>query len=116
MKAVLRATGRTLLSLSDLELITLSNALNEVCNGVHIGEVDFQTRVGVARAEAISVLAKMTAVIDAPAVAFDVAEAWADSGVVMVRAVSVFGDPVELGEAGARQFAQKLTEAIRDAS
>ena len=34
----------------------MSNALNEICNGVYLQEWDFQTRMGVEREEARAVL------------------------------------------------------------
>src|SRR2546423_739685 len=34
------------------EMMLISNALNEVCNGVHIDDFEFQTRLGVSREEA----------------------------------------------------------------
>jgi hypothetical protein len=41
------------------EVMLLNNALNEVCNGVHISDAEFQTRLGGDRAEARRLLARV---------------------------------------------------------
>ena len=41
------------------ELLMLNNALNEICNGVHIHEEAFQTRLGFERNELRSLLAQI---------------------------------------------------------
>jgi hypothetical protein len=46
------------------ELITINNALNEICNIDHIADWEFQTRMGVDRLEARQVLAKINHIID----------------------------------------------------
>ena len=45
----------------------------------------------------------------------EVTQAWEDQGVVMVRVMNTFGDPVELNEDEARAFTQRLQRAIADA-
>ena len=44
-----------------------------------------------------------------------VTQSWEDQGVVMVRVMNAFGDPVELNEDEARAFTQRLQRAITDA-
>ena len=44
--------GRFVIEASDAELTLLSNALNEVCNGVQISEAEFATRLGASREDA----------------------------------------------------------------
>ena len=46
------AAGRFLLDASKSELVLLNNGLNEVCNGVHIEDPEFFTRLGASRDEA----------------------------------------------------------------
>jgi hypothetical protein len=41
------------------ELVVINNALNEVCNGLSMGDDEFQTRIGYARDVAQKVLAKV---------------------------------------------------------
>jgi hypothetical protein len=43
------------------ELVMLNNCLNEICNGVHIGDWEFQTRVGWPRSEIQVLLDKIHA-------------------------------------------------------
>lgn len=46
--------GEITVTVSDDELLTISNAINEVCNALHLD--DFQTRMGVSMAEALKLL------------------------------------------------------------
>jgi hypothetical protein len=45
------------------ELVLLNNCLNEVCNGVHIDDWEFQTRIGSPRSSVRSLLDKIHASI-----------------------------------------------------
>jgi hypothetical protein len=47
------------------ELVIINNALNELCNGLHISEDEFHTRIGHTRAKAQKVLAKVTKALEA---------------------------------------------------
>jgi hypothetical protein len=116
MNLVLRTADRALLSMTAEELGTLSNALNEVCNGVHIDDRDFQTRVGVDRDVALEMLRRIGLAIDAPVSSGEISQTWADNGAVMVKAITAFGDPVELSESESRKFAESLATAMREAS
>jgi hypothetical protein len=49
--------------LSDVELLMLNNALNEVCNGVHIPDSEFQTRLGRERDEMRTLLDEINSVV-----------------------------------------------------
>jgi hypothetical protein len=115
MNKVLSTPDRTLLSFTNEEFTAVMNAVNEVCNGVHIEDWEFQTRIGVTREFLRSVLRDLN--LD-PLPARQVPEllqAWEDGG-VMVRAISVYGDPLKLGVAEAQAFAEKLKTAIREAN
>ncbi len=52
MKLKSITAGRYLLEPSESELVLLNNALNEVCNGIHIDDPEFATRIGASRSEA----------------------------------------------------------------
>lgn len=52
-------------ALTQDELLIISNALNEICNGVHIDDPEFQTRMGVERSEARQILRGLHAVSQA---------------------------------------------------
>ncbi len=41
------------------EAIGVHNAINEVCNGIHIEDAEFQTRLGISRSELADVLKKL---------------------------------------------------------
>ena len=49
------------IELSREELGSIGNALNEVCNGVHIHDAEFQTRLGVTRNELRTLLDQIVA-------------------------------------------------------
>ena len=51
------------IELTDIELVVLNNALNEVCNGVGFGDSEFHTRVGVPREDARKLLAKVSSIL-----------------------------------------------------
>jgi hypothetical protein len=45
--------------LTEVEAVGVHNAINEVCNGVHIEDPEFQARLGISRAELSNVLRKL---------------------------------------------------------
>jgi hypothetical protein len=45
----------------------------------------------------------------------ELVEAWADGASVQVRAITVHGDPVDMGTAEARLFAQRILDAAHSA-
>jgi hypothetical protein len=105
-----------LVSLTEAELTGMSNALNEVCNGVHIDDVEFQTRLGYNCAELALILQGLGECIAAPnAGSMETAEAWSDAGAVQVRAISVSGDPVDMSADEARAFAASITRCAHEA-
>jgi len=55
------ARGEHLLRLTTEELVWLNNALNEVCNGVAIGDSEFATRLGGSREELRGLLSRLHA-------------------------------------------------------
>ncbi|WP_405396234.1 hypothetical protein [Microbispora hainanensis] len=63
---IIRATADAItISLGPDDALAVNNALNEICNGVHLDEWDFQTRMGVDREHARKVLQTMGAAISA---------------------------------------------------
>jgi hypothetical protein len=115
MNVVLSSLDRTLVSLTRDELLALNNALNEVCNGIHIENRDFHARVGVERSVADALLAQVGAALEAPPNGSEFLEVWSDQGVVMVKAITAYGDPTELSEHEARKFADDLARACEGA-
>lgn len=116
MNIVLNSSERALLSLTRDELVAINNALNEVCNGVHISDRDFQTRLGVDRSFVATLLEEISAAFDPGRGESEVAATWSGGGGVMVKAITVFGDPIELGESDARMFSEDLARARKEAS
>lgn len=55
---------RTTLPLDANELLVLGNALNEVCNGVHIDDFEFGARIGTDREKARALLRRVSALYD----------------------------------------------------
>ena len=116
MRTILRTSERALISLAADELISLANALNEVCNGIDIGESEFETRLGVSRHRLRNLLAELDEAPRVPEEYGDVITIWQDSGAIMIRAINVWGDPVELSEAEASNVSVQLSQVIRAAS
>jgi hypothetical protein len=116
MNIVLKSNDRTLLSISSEELLGLTNALNEVCNGIHISKTEFETRLGVSRQLLTDLLKQLNSEPHAARRAPELLDFWVDQGSVMIQAISVFGDPVEMGETQSSELAELLKKAITDAS
>ncbi|HEY3761326.1 MAG TPA: hypothetical protein VGN23_06220 [Verrucomicrobiae bacterium] len=116
MNLVRKTKQRYLISLTSDELRGISNALNEVSNGLQINEPEFQTRLGHTRSELINVLDQIGKFFVADQVEkMEVAETWSDAGSVQVRAISVFGDPVDMGADEALSFATEITRCAHEA-
>ena len=62
MKYIQKNDGDLVISLTIDELVTISNALNEICNAFAVPE--FQTRIGVSVEEAQGLLKKVGAILD----------------------------------------------------
>jgi hypothetical protein len=116
MNLIRKTKHRYLLSLTPEELTGISNALNEVCHGVHIADDEFQTRLGHPRSEIASILQRLGGIFAADdADSLEVADAWSDGESVQVRAISVTGDPVDLGTEEALSFATLITRCAQEA-
>ena len=63
MKVVEQNDGALHVEFSLDEAFMLNNALNEICNGVHIDDWEFATRLGWDRSELRSLLAQFNAAI-----------------------------------------------------
>ena len=51
------------LELTRDELGLINNALNEICNGVHIDDIDFTTRLGGSKDEARDLLSRIAQIL-----------------------------------------------------
>ena len=61
MKVMAFAGGQFDIQLTKEELGLIGNAINEVCNGVHIPDWEFQARLGNTKDEAQALLDQITA-------------------------------------------------------
>ncbi|MEU4542223.1 hypothetical protein [Nonomuraea dietziae] len=62
---IIRATADVItVSLGPDDALAINNALNEICNGVHLDDWDFRTRMGVDREQARAVLRAISGSID----------------------------------------------------
>jgi hypothetical protein len=116
MHLIRKTKQRYLVSLTPEELTGISNALNEVCNGVDIADAEFQTRLGYSRSRLTSILQQLgEAFAAADANSMEVSDAWSDAGSVQVRAISVSGDPVDMSAEEALSFAALITRCAHEA-
>ena len=116
MHLIHKTKHRYLVSLTPEELVGISNALNEVCHGIDIAEPEFHARLGHSRSELASILHQLSEVFAAAdADSMELADAWSDGSSVQVRAISVFGDPVDMGTEEALSFAGLITRCANEA-
>ena len=116
MNIVLHSTDRLLLSIDRDELSGISNAINEVCNGIHIDDQEFRTRLGVPRHYLREVLEKLlTSYHIAEKNRYERTDAWSDGGSVQAICVTACGDPVDMSVDEARDLVAKLQLCIEKA-
>jgi hypothetical protein len=51
-------------SITHEELVIINNALNEICNGLPLGDDEFETRIGYPREQARKLLAKVAKALE----------------------------------------------------
>ena len=115
MHKVLHA-GQALLSLSPQELCALSKLVSNACSSSQYSDTEFMAAYGISREAMVQILEALSAELHNSRQASEVVDVWADRSSVMVRVITAFGDPVEMGESEAGQFAEQLQQAIREAS
>ena len=115
MKIVLRTEKQILLTLSSEEICGIATALNEVCNGIDIEDSEFETRLGASRESLRGILSSINETPHDSSRAYERSDVWEEIGVVMVRVLSVFGDPVEMNTTEATEFVATLQNAITQA-
>jgi len=115
MNIVLKTEKRVLVSMSSEEILGIANAVNEICNGVHTAESEFETRLGDSREFLNGVLATLHAAPHPALRTTERADAWADGSSIQVICISDSGDPVDMGSDEAHAFGQRLQQAIKDA-
>jgi hypothetical protein len=101
MNVIRRTHDRVLLSLTAAEFETVEHVLARVTSSAATEECLAQVR---------SRLGEVPISNDS-----EVLDAWADGASVQVRAITVYGDPVEMGTGEAQAFAERIRQAINDA-
>ncbi|MEI6051895.1 MAG: hypothetical protein WCQ44_04270, partial [Opitutaceae bacterium] len=97
MRTVIAAPTQTLISLSNDELIALSNCLNEVINNSDIDERDCGTRVGVSLNELRNIHSSIKESLAMKrADSTELFQMWRDGFSLQLKAISAFGDPADL--------------------
>jgi hypothetical protein len=114
MRKVLEA-GQALLSLSPLEQSAICKLMKLACSTNQHSGSEFKARYSVSREEMLGMLEVLTSPPHESLRSNEVVNVWADQGSVMVRVMSTSGDPVEMGETEALQFAAQLRQAIQEA-
>jgi len=104
-----------LISIPREDLIGINNALNEICNGLEIEDPEFETRIGQPRDALRRSLYTLGVVLSGPIEDLDLVSAWSDGTSVQVRAISAFGDPVDMGSDEAKVFATLILDCVREA-
>lgn len=97
------------------ELHGISNALNEVCNRVHLDDAEFETRLGQSREQLKELLGEISQGLSSPPSDFEIKEAWAEGCSVQARCFSAYGDPADMSSGEAREFASCLIAAADEA-
>ncbi len=103
MHKVLETPNQLLLSLSAEDLAALTQL------------VEAASRVAGAGPQMAELLCALKTEVHESRREGEVTQAWDDQGVVMVRVMNTFGDPVEMNEDEARAFVEQLEQAIKDA-
>ena len=115
MNLVRAAATRLLVSIPREDLIGMSNALNEVCNGAGIEDSEFEARLGQTREDLRRSLRALVEALEAPVEASpELLTVWNDGASVQVRAVSASGDPVDLAVEEARGFAARILDCAKE--
>lgn len=98
MKTVIATEARVLVSLSSDEILALANSMNEVLSNSSIDEHDCHTRIGISYEKLQELHRNLLEVMRSEkSPVSEVFEAWRDGESVQIRAISVFGDPSDLG-------------------
>lgn len=82
---------------------------------MEIADAEFQTRLGHPRAQLANILQQISEAFASADAGCDITQAWSDGGSVQVRAISVFGDPVDMGTDQALSFAELISRCAREA-
>ncbi len=116
MNLLLKTSERALISFSSQELHGIASALGEVCAAANVGDDEFRGRFGADRSLFVDLRERLLAELKPQLRTYELVNAWAEPASVMVRAITVHGDPVEMSTSEAEGFLGKLKAAIEQAS
>jgi hypothetical protein len=98
MKTVIATESRVLVSLSSDEILALANSMNEVLHNSSIDEHDCHRRIGINYHDLQEIHRSLFDIMrSAKSAEPEVFDAWRDGESMQIRAISVYGDPADLG-------------------
>ena len=98
MNIVIKSVDRALISLSGDEILAIANAMNECINNSNIVDADCYSRIGI-QYEKLKELHKLfSSLLQARISEPEIAQVWKDGSSIQLKAISVFGDPVDMSE------------------
>ena len=115
MHTVLDDGARALLSVSRDELEAIRRAVDAAARAPGVADADFAARFAVSRQGMEALHAALCATPHAARQVHELVDAWDDQGVVMMRVMNTYGDPVEFGEDEATEFLSTLERVVREA-
>jgi len=114
MHKVLDDGMRTLLSLSNEELAAVTRAVRYAGELARHTAAEYTAIFGLDQGSMLGLHAALCAEPHGACRTSELVQAWEDHGAIMVRVINCFGDPVELGQREAGDFAERLQQAISD--
>jgi hypothetical protein len=115
MHKILQDFDRTVLSLSRVELLALTAAVEDACARGDASDSEIASKYGLGGQELSRLVDAMKAEVHPSRSVNELVQVWEDQGAVMMQVMNTHGDPVEMGEMMASEFAEQLRQAI-DAS
>ena len=111
MQKIIAAKTHTLVSLTNQELVALSNCVNEVVNNSNVDEHNCHTRIAMSLPELRSLLGDLGSAIDAAGTdPFELFEANKEGFSIQLRAISALGCPADLSYEHTLQRIQQLED------
>ena len=105
--------GQVLLSLSAVELRAIAAAVESAAAEDQGSDDHVKSKFGLGRDALTAVVDALRAVVHPSRQVHELATVWEDSGVVMVRVMNTYGDPVEMNLHEVDDFVDKLKQAAR---
>ena len=91
--------------------MALSNCVNETLEA--LGEVEIQTRTGWTKEQLVVLHSDLSTLLDTPSNPDETVEVFHDGSATTLRAVSSYGDPLDLGEGEVETVLAQLSECLK---